>query len=78
VAQPILWDGRYVDLGAAVSGDVITVTFPIRERTVHAQIGEGFYTLTLKGNEVVAIDPPGKKLPSISTRSLPERQSAMD
>jgi hypothetical protein len=36
------------------------MTFPIAERTVKETIGAVPYTLTIKGNTVVAIDPPGQ------------------
>jgi hypothetical protein len=36
------------------------MTFPIAERTVKETIGDVPYTLTIKGNTVTTIDPPGK------------------
>lgn len=57
------WDGRYLQLGAADAGQIITVQFPIAERTVREQIGPKTYTLVLKGNTVVSIDPAGKHGP---------------
>ena len=57
------WEGRHVDLGKAEPGEVITVTFPISERTVKERIGTADYTLVLKGNTVVSIDPPGENGP---------------
>jgi hypothetical protein len=50
-------------VGAAKPGDIISVTFPIAERTVKETIGPVAYTLVLKGNTVVSIDPPGKNGP---------------
>jgi hypothetical protein len=61
--RPLAWVGRYVSLGAAQAGDVATLTFPIEERTVHEQIGGAPYTLVIKGNTVVSIDPEGKNVP---------------
>ena len=54
------WEGRYVDAGHVGSGDRVVLTFPIGERTVKETIGDVPYTLTLKGNTVTTIDPPGK------------------
>ncbi len=55
------WKGRYVDVGSSGPGEVVTLTFPIRERTVtNHRLGKADYTLVLKGNDVVLIDPPGE------------------
>jgi DUF1680 family protein len=56
----IHWEGRYVNLGHASAGDRMEITFPIAERTVQETIGAVPYTLIIKGNTVVSIDPPGK------------------
>jgi hypothetical protein len=59
-----IWEGRYINLGPAKPGDKLTVRFPISERTLTNQkIGNGVYTLVMKGNTVVSIDPPGKQCP---------------
>ncbi len=57
------WEGRYLVLGPAQPGQRIVVTFPIAERTVKETIGGAEYTLVIKGDTVVHIDPPGKNLP---------------
>ena len=57
------WQGRYLDLGPAASGQTVTVKFPISERTVQETIGTIKYRLLMKGNTVVRIDPSGKKCP---------------
>jgi hypothetical protein len=57
------WGGRYISLGAVKAGDLVQVSFPIGERTVAATIGDQPYTLIIKGNEVVSIDPPGTYYP---------------
>ena len=53
------WQGRYLSLGGANAGDAIAVTFPIEERTVREFVGDAIYTLVIRGNSVVAVDPPG-------------------
>jgi len=58
--RKVPWEGRYVDAGVAHPGDKLVVTFPISERTVKESIGDVSYTLTIKGNTVTTIDPPGK------------------
>ena len=44
-------------------GDTVTTTLPVPERKVHRVLGEMPYTLTLRGANVTAIDPPGIALP---------------
>ena len=61
--RPLHWEGRYVDAGPAHPGDKLVLTFPIAERTVQETIGDVPYTLTIKGNTVTTIDPPGKAGP---------------
>ena len=62
------WQGRYLALGAAEPGQTLVVTFPISKRTVTERIGPEKYTLVLKGNTVVSIDPPGKNGPLYADR----------
>jgi hypothetical protein len=57
------WEGRYLNLGSASPGEVLTVTFPISTRTTTETIGNVLYTLEIKGNTVISIDPPGKNGP---------------
>jgi len=57
------WKGRYIDLGVGNPGDIITITFPISERTVHEKIVNKDYTFVIRGNTAISIDPPGKYCP---------------
>jgi len=57
------WEGRYLVLGPAQPGQCVTVEFPIAERTIKETVGGAEYTLVIKGDTVVHIDPPGKNLP---------------
>ena len=61
--RSLTWEGRYVSVGEATKGDKVAVEFPISERTVEERIGTVDYTLVLKGNSVVFIDPPGRNCP---------------
>jgi hypothetical protein len=63
VTRPLSATGRYVLVGRVEPGDAVSVTFPISERTVRTTIGGEPYTLVIKGNDVVAIDPPGTWYP---------------
>jgi hypothetical protein len=62
-AHKLQWEGRYVNLGSVHTGDKAEITFPIAERTIQERIGIQTYTLVVKGNTVVSIDPPGKNGP---------------
>lgn len=59
----LTFDGRYAEFGAVQPGDVAVLTFPIAERSVETTIGGEPYTLVIKGNDVVSIDPPGQWYP---------------
>jgi hypothetical protein len=63
LARRIDWDGRYACVGNVVPGDVATMTFPIEERAQVIHVQKESYTVVLKGNDVVAIDPPGRVCP---------------
>jgi hypothetical protein len=76
-SRAIRWSGRYVNVGAAKPGDKIRLSFPIVERTVQERMGGGDYTLSLKGNTVVAIDPPGKVCPLYERARYRQRQARM-
>jgi len=41
----------------------VVVTYPIGQYMIKEQLGDGIYTLTLKGNTVIGIDPPGRHCP---------------
>ena len=56
-------NGRYIKLGWLERGDRVAVEFPVPERAVHRVIGEIPYTLTLRGSNVVSIDPRGLAYP---------------
>jgi hypothetical protein len=56
-------EGRYLTLGSASAGDTVAVTFPMTRRTTKVTIGGTDYTLDIKGNTVVDIDPPGQDGP---------------
>jgi hypothetical protein len=59
----VRWQQRYIDGGAVRAGSTVTVRFPITERVVHTMIGNVPYKLEIRGNTVVAIDPPGENGP---------------
>jgi hypothetical protein len=59
----VSWEGRYAKIGRVIPGDVVTMDFPIFERTNKVWIEKRLHTLVRKGNEVVSIDPPGVRCP---------------
>ncbi len=61
--RSLTWAGRYAVVSRVRSGDEVTLTFPIGERVDRIQVEGRHYTLVRKGNDVVSVDPPGRKLP---------------
>lgn len=57
------WEGRYLDIGTVKQGDQVELKFPIAERIVKERIGNQDYSMVIKGNTVISIDPPGKNGP---------------
>lgn len=64
-SQPRLleWEGRYAVVGPVTPGTVVQLTFPIAEIVKEVDIEKRRYILTIKGNDVVNIDPPGRFCP---------------
>ena len=54
------WQGRYAQIEQTAPGDRVTLTFPIAERAAKIYIQKRAYNIVRKGNEVVAIEPPGQ------------------
>jgi len=61
--RSLKWSGRYANVGQVEAGDLVTVSFPIGERTVSENIGGQTYTLIIRGNDVVSIQPQGTNCP---------------
>ncbi len=53
------YSSRYAHFDRLQRGDIATLTFPISERAVDTLIGESSYSLVIKGNDVVEINPSG-------------------
>jgi hypothetical protein len=60
IPRVIKFQERYAQVGSVERGNVVTMNFPISERAVKTSIGGVSYTLIIKGNDVVSIDPPGQ------------------
>ena len=63
LGRSLSWEGRYACVGALKPGHVASLTFPISERTVQVNVQKRPYTLVVRGNDVVLIDPPGRCCP---------------
>jgi len=61
--QETAWSGSYVDVDRLKKGDVVTIEFPLAEKSLFRVIGDVPYRLALKGNTVVDIDPQGTIYP---------------
>ena len=62
-ARKIQWKDRYIEIGPVQAGSTVVVQFPIEQRQVKETVGAVDYTYTVKGNTVVAVDPPGEGCP---------------
>lgn len=62
------WEGRYINVGSVKAGEKVEMKFPISERTVKEKIGNQDYTMLIKGNTVLSIDPEGKNGPLYQNR----------
>ena len=63
VPRPISFDGRYALIGEVDAGATATIFVPLEESSVRTTIGGAEYTLTLRGADVVDIDPEGTVAP---------------
>jgi hypothetical protein len=61
--RTIVWSGKYIEIDKLKNGDVVTIQFPMVQKSLFKVIGDVPYRLTLKGNTVVDIDPPGRLYP---------------
>ncbi len=59
-SRQLQWEGRYVSLGPGKAGDTVDLTFPIATRTVTETLGAVRYTMEIRGNTVISVDPSGK------------------
>jgi hypothetical protein len=73
--RQLTFQGRYALVGYVEPGSLATLTFPIAERVVDTPIGNVPYALTIKGNDVVSIDPPGKWYPFYQRSQYRENQT---
>lgn len=60
---PVTLKGRLAQFEGLAAGDLVELHFPVPERRLHRVIGELPYRLTLRGANVVAIEPRGVSYP---------------
>lgn len=58
--RAVVWEGRYLNLGPGMPGETFSLLFPIATRRAKETLGGLPYSLEIKGNTVISIDPPGK------------------
>jgi len=75
-SQKVNVQGRYVVVGKVKVDDRVKMYFPISVREEIITVEGKKYTLTLKGNDVVAIDPPGKYCPLYQRGDVLEKDKA--
>ena len=61
--RAVEWMGRYAQIDNLKPSDVVTLTFPLDERTEDVYIERERFTLVRRGNEIVWIDPVGRYHP---------------
>src|SRR5262249_44447805 len=59
----LTFSGRYAVIGPAAKGETVSLLFPISGRTERVHLQGKDYTVTLRGNTVVHVDPPGHFFP---------------
>ncbi len=72
--RPCTWQARYLNLGKVEAGEQIVIQCPIGERTVQEKMGAVAYTLLVRGNTVVSVDPPGRLCPLFQREYLRESE----
>ena len=70
-------EGRYVSPGEIQAGQAVTFAFPNPVREVSTRIGEIDCKLTIKGNTVIAVDPPGRICPIYQRARYAAEQAPM-
>ena len=60
----------FVNLGAAATGEKITITFPLTERSTVETASGLVYNVKWRGDDVVHIDPPGTYYPLYNRRRI--------
>jgi hypothetical protein len=73
--RSVTWQDRYFDCGKVKKGQTIVTTFPISEHVVTERMGQEDYTLIIKGNTIVHIDPPGRNCPLFRRAHYRENQT---
>ncbi len=73
-AVNIIWEGAYARIGKVGPGQV-SLRFRIAERTQTIHVQKQKYTIITKGNEVVAIEPPGTYYPLYQKRHYRQNET---
>lgn len=65
-------EGRYATVGPVEAGRTVTFRFPISDRRETVWVEKTRYCLAIRGNQVVAVDPPGINAPLFERFRDPE------
>jgi len=76
-AREAQWKGRYVSIPSVEAGDVVTVQFPMVEKTIWRQIRETDYTITFRGFTVVDLSPKADVTPIFQRAHLRRDRAPM-
>jgi hypothetical protein len=61
--RPLAFESRYAQIGEVCAGEKVVFEFPITEKTETLTVEKQDYKVTIRGNDVVHIDPPGRNWP---------------
>jgi DUF1680 family protein len=76
-AREAQWKGRYISISSIKAGDVVTVQFPMVEKTIWRQIRETDYTITFRGFTVVDLAPKADVTPIFQRAHLRKDRAPM-
>lgn len=68
--RTVATDGPYLDLGRLAAGDQLTLQYDLPETDEPVHVNGRDYTVTWRGETVVAIDPPGTIMPFYTDRRV--------
>ncbi len=59
----VRFSAGFAHLDVAGAGDVVSLSFPVREQSKNVVVEKRIYTVLMRGDTCVAIDPPGMTAP---------------
>ena len=71
---PVTWEGSYVAFAPVETGQLLTLTYPLRIAEIREPVQGVEYTERWRGNTIVDISPPGQWIPMFQRPELEEEQ----